>query len=93
MAGNGNVFAGNTITAVLSTIGPTSDLTFTSSSNDAAIYFSHKAPGGENLCSVSNGLRKPVEAVLGLQGVGIPEIWDPLTGEMTVICVASVSRG
>ena len=90
MAGNGNVFAGNTITAVLSTIGPTSDLTFTSSSNDAAIYFS---PGGENLCSVSNGLRKPVEAVLSLQGVGIPEIWDPLTGEMTVICVASVSRG
>lgn len=93
MAGNGNVFAGNTVTAVLSTIRPTPDLTFTSSFNDTVIYFSHKAPGGENLCSVSNGLRKPVEAVLSLQGVGIPEIWDPLTGEMAVICVASVSGG
>ena len=68
IAGNGNVFVGNTSTAMLSTIGLTPDLTFTSSSNDAAIYFSHKASGGEDLYFVSSGLRKLVEAVLSLRG-------------------------
>ena len=93
MAGNGGVFVNNTSTAVLSAIGLTPDLTFTSSSNNVAIYFSHKASGDEDLYFVSNGLHRPVEEVLGLREVGIPKIWDSLTGEITEICVASASGG
>jgi hypothetical protein len=44
LVGNGKVFVGNCSTAVLTGLGIQPDLTFTSSSNDAAIYFAH------NLC-------------------------------------------
>ncbi|CZR65587.1 uncharacterized protein PAC_15487 [Phialocephala subalpina] len=84
MAGNGNVFVGETAASVLNSIGLTPDLTFTSPSNDAAIYFGHNLLDGEDVYFVTNQLRRPLDAVISLRAISrTPQIWDPATGEIT----------
>jgi hypothetical protein len=94
LAGNGKVFVGNDSTAVLTELGIQPDLTFTSSSNDAAIYFAHNLVDGEDVYFISNGLRKPVDVTISLQATtGTPEIWDPQTGELHTPPAWSVVNG
>lgn len=87
MAGNSNAFVGNTTAEVAAATGLVPDLTFTASSNDAAIYYSHKVLDGEDVYFVSNNLRKAYSAVLSLRGSGIAEVWDPLTGDIIDLTV------
>jgi alpha-L-rhamnosidase len=81
LAGNGNVFVNQTAAAVLSFIGVAPDMTYTSSSNDAAIYFGHNIINGEDVYFLTNQLRKPVDVVVSLRAVGTPLILDPATGQ------------
>jgi hypothetical protein len=81
MAGNGKVFVNQTAATVLDIIGLAPDMTYTSISNDAAIYFSHSMLDGEDIYFLTNQQRKPVDVVVSLRVVGIPQILDPVTGE------------
>jgi alpha-L-rhamnosidase len=81
MAGNGKVFVNQTAAAVLNLIGLAPDMTYTSTSNDAAIYFGHNLIDGEDVYFLTNQLRKPVDVVASLRAVGTPQILDPATGE------------
>ncbi|KAH8668561.1 hypothetical protein BX600DRAFT_538536 [Xylariales sp. PMI_506] len=86
LAGNGNVFVGETAATVLKTIGVPPDMTFTSPSNDAAIYFAHNLINGDDVFFVTNQIRQPVEAVISLRATsGTPYIWNPTTGEITTV--------
>ncbi|CZR61851.1 uncharacterized protein PAC_11748 [Phialocephala subalpina] len=66
LAGNGKVFVGNTSASVLTSIGLEPDFTFTSPSNDAALYFERNL---SMLWATS----------------GTPQIWDPMTEEVTPV--------
>lgn len=82
-AGNGKVFVGASTTSVLNSIGLTPDFTYTSSSNDAALYFGHNELNGEDVYFVTNQNRKPIDAVVSLRATsGTPQIWNPSTGEI-----------
>ncbi|GAB7354325.1 hypothetical protein MBLNU459_g4839t1 [Dothideomycetes sp. NU459] len=82
MAGNGNVFVGNTTVDVIGVLGITPDVTFTAEENDAAIYSMAKTTDGDKLFFITNALRKQVKTVVSLLGTGAPEIYDPMTGEI-----------
>lgn len=81
MAGNGQVFVNQSAAEVLNTIGLAPDMTYSSTSNDAAIYFGHNMIGGEDVYFLTNQLRRPVDVVVSLRAVGTPQILDPVTGE------------
>lgn len=83
-AGNGVVFVDQSTTDVLKAIDLQPDFEFTSSSNDAAIYYNHHEINGEDFYFISNSLRKPADVVISLRSTrGSPEIWNPTTGEIT----------
>ncbi|KAI5852787.1 hypothetical protein DFP73DRAFT_602938 [Morchella snyderi] len=79
--GNGNVFNGTATNTTLISLGIEPDFTFTSDTNDAAIYSIHRVVGDSDVYFVSNGLRKTVQSVLSLRTIaGIPELWYAETG-------------
>jgi hypothetical protein len=83
-AGNGKVFVGATTASVLNSIGLAPDFSYTSSSNDAALYSGHNKLDGEDVYFVTNQNRKPIDAVISLRATsGTPQIWNPATGEIT----------
>ncbi len=58
---------GNATAEVLNAINMPPHLSFTSSGNDAAIYYLHKqTETGDEIYFVSNGLRKDVDVVLDI---------------------------
>jgi hypothetical protein len=93
MAGNGIVFVGWTASAVLDSIGLVPDFTYTSPSNEAALYFSHAILDGEDVYFVTNQNRKPIDAVVSLRATsGTPQIWDPTTGEIMPAIWSTASK-
>jgi hypothetical protein len=93
MAGNGNVFVNQAATAVLDSIGLAPDMTYTSPSNDAAIYFGHDLVNGEHVYFLTNQLRKPVDVVVSLREIGTPQILDPATGDSKKPASWSIDSG
>ncbi|KAL6360963.1 hypothetical protein LRP88_04424 [Fusarium phalaenopsidis] len=91
LAGNGNVFTNMTAAEALKAIDLAPNLEFTSSRNDAAIYYTHRTDGSEDVFFVSNGLREQVDVVLSLRGQGYPEILNPTTGETVDFVISSRS--
>jgi len=93
LAGNGKIFVNQPVAAVLDHIGLAPDMTYTSTSNDAAIYFGHNLINGEDVYFLTNQLRRPVDVVVSLRAVGTPQILDPATGESTQPASWSVDSG
>ncbi|KAI8722856.1 hypothetical protein NCS52_00430700 [Fusarium sp. LHS14.1] len=91
LAGNGNVFTNMTAAEALKAVDLATNLEFTSSRNDAAIYYTHRTDGSEDVSFVSNGLRKHVDVVLSLKGQGYAEILNPTTGETVDFVISSRS--
>ncbi|KAH3499714.1 hypothetical protein KXW24_001091 [Aspergillus fumigatus] len=91
--GNGIVFGNQTISELANTIGLLPDLTYTASSNDASIYYIHKVYEDEHIFFISNGLRKAADTVLSLRGAGVPEVWDPISGDISEAAVWSYEDG
>jgi hypothetical protein len=93
MSGDGAVITNTTVAEAVVDIGIDPDLTFSSSSNDAAIYYIHKKADKDHIYFVSNGLRRGVDVTLDVQGTGAPEIWDPLSGDISETAIWSQQGG
>lgn len=91
LAGNGNVFTNMTAAEALKAVDLAPNLEFTSSRNDAAIYYTHRTDGTEDVFFVSNGLREHADVVISLKGQGYPEILNPITGEIVDFVISSRS--
>lgn len=92
MKSDGLVFIGNTTEELAEAVGIMPHLTFSASENDAALYYIHKAmDDGSDVYFVVNNLRKPVSAVLTLQGTGVPELLNPMNGQVSGIVFSSSS--
>lgn len=92
MKGNGVVFIGNTTGEVAESLGIIPHLTFDADKNNAAIYYIHKVmDDGSDVYFIVNNLRESVSAVLTLRGVGSPELWNPMNGQVSDIVFSSTS--
>lgn len=82
--GNGRVFWGLPMTAVLQKLGIPPDCEITSRSGDAPINFIHRRVGDAEVYFVANRRRRAEDVVCTFRVKGQqPEIWNPQNGEMT----------
>lgn len=91
LAGSGNVFTNMTAAEALKAVDLALNLEFTFSRNDAAIYYTQRTDGSEDVFFVNNGLREQVGVLLSLRGQGYPKILNPTTGETADFVISSRS--
>ncbi len=92
--GQGRVFWGQPITAVLDKLNIKPDFAFTSRSGDAPINYLHRRAGDTDIYFVANRRRQSEELVCTFRVENKrPEFWNPETGEMTPAAIYDLVEG
>nr|GFC94652.1 hypothetical protein [Tanacetum cinerariifolium] len=86
--GQGKVFRGVPLAALLPQLGRLPDFTYTSPRNDTALHYIHRQVGEVDIYFIANHHRSPEEVVCTFRVAGRqPELWDAETGRLVVPAV------
>jgi hypothetical protein len=92
--GQGRVFWGQTMSAVLNKLGVNPDFEFTAKDADAPINCTHRRVGEAEIYFLATRRRQSEELVCTFRVEGKrPELWNPLTGEVALAPVLRWRRG
>jgi hypothetical protein len=92
--GNGRVFWGQPLSAVLEKLEAGPDFEVTSRSGDAQVYYIHRRIAEDDFYFVCNHKRRPEDLVCTFRVDGKqPEFWDPATGSITPVDVYDLVPG
>lgn len=92
--GNGRVFWGQPMRAVLDKLDVKPDFEFTAKAADAPINYLHRRVGEVEVYFVANRRRQSEELVCTFRVEGKqPEVWNPVTGEIAPVATYEIADG